>query len=41
MTRKRMDPVDVVIIGAGCGGAAFAWQIKRQAHCRLMEADDP
>ncbi len=31
MTRKRLDPVDVVIIGAGCGGAAFAWQLKRQA----------
>jgi choline dehydrogenase-like flavoprotein len=37
MTRKRMDPVDVVIIGAGCGGAAFAWQIKRQApHLKIV-----
>ena len=37
MTRKRMVPVDVVIIGAGCGGAAFAWQIKRQApHLKIV-----
>ncbi len=31
MTRKHLDPVDVVIIGAGCGGAAFAWQLQRRA----------
>ena len=37
MTRKRQDPVDVVIIGAGCGGAAFAWQLKRQApHLKIV-----
>lgn len=37
MTRKRLDPVDVAIIGAGCGGAAFAWQIKRQApHLKVL-----
>jgi len=31
MTIKRLEPVDVAIIGAGCGGAAFAWQLKRRA----------
>ena len=37
MTRKHLDSVDVVIIGAGCGGAAFAWQIKRQApHLKVV-----
>lgn len=37
MTRKRLDPVDVVIIGAGCGGAAFAWQLKREArHLKIV-----
>src|SRR5438552_1204880 len=28
---KRLDPVDVVIVGTGMGGAAFAWQISRLA----------
>lgn len=37
MTRKHQDPVDVVIIGAGCGGAAFAWQLKRRApHLKIV-----
>ncbi|TMJ39814.1 MAG: FAD-dependent oxidoreductase, partial [Alphaproteobacteria bacterium] len=37
MTRKRLDSVDVVIIGAGCGGAACAWQLKRQVpHVKVV-----
>src|SRR6516165_2511475 len=26
----RLDPVDVVIVGAGFGGAAFAWRLSQQ-----------
>lgn len=28
---RQRDPVDVAIIGAGMGGAAFAWRLSRQA----------
>ena len=27
---RKLDPVDVVIVGSGMGGSAFAWRIKQQ-----------
>jgi choline dehydrogenase-like flavoprotein len=31
MTTLRKDPVDVVVVGAGFGGAAFCWRLATQA----------
>jgi choline dehydrogenase-like flavoprotein len=37
MGEHRLDGVDVAIVGAGFGGAAFAWQIKRRApHLKVV-----
>ena len=37
MGEYRLDSVDVAIVGAGFGGAAFAWQIKRRApHLKVV-----
>lgn len=27
---RKLDPVDIVIVGSGMGGSAFAWRIKQQ-----------
>ena len=36
----RLAPVDVVVVGAGFGGAAFAWRLSQQKpHLKIVVLD--